>query len=266
MATITIPSLSLPNEDSLNWGTLYNAALNEIRNTLNGTEYATPTDITTLNGLITGLDSDIDSLETRMDSAEITTESHITAIGNLVPRMEAVETLASLNSGKIDTINTTLESLLIDVGAINISISAMEERTRDIALMFGTGGYTDLFGIFEIRYSIKHTTGWGIDEEYQRFVTSSASAVNINKPAEGHEVYAAGTPGEAVLHVSVRFRGVGGSVSPWSNRNHYTFNEPAFTVENLANTIKDNSDTMEALADLLANKVVLEAFYKQQEA
>jgi len=222
--------------------------------------------ISGLQALLDSIDSELASQGFRLDTAEnnltalngqISTIN--TSLSNLIPRVDTLETTVEDHAYKF-------EALLVDVSGLPITVASVEERDRDIIIAFGTGGYENLFGYFEIAYEIQDDEGWVPGQAgFGRTMSSGSNTIRIDKPAEGHEKYKTGLLGKAVLYLKCRFCGIGGSKSRWSEMSVIIFNEPELTVENLAVAIENNQNLLSNLADLLANRVVFEAFHTQQE-
>ena len=201
----------------------------------------------------------------RLDTNEGEISDLRTGLENLIPRVTTAENSLNTLEGRVNEHDEKFDALLVDVENLPVAISSVEERDRDIVITFGTGGYEKLFGGFEIAYEIKDDEGWTPGQAgFGRTMSSGSNTIRIDKPAEGHEKYQTGLLGKAVLYLKCRFCGIGGSKSNWSDMSVIVFNEPELTIEKLAQAIEGNQNTMSALADLVANRIVIEAYHKQE--
>ena len=163
----------------------------------------------------------------------------------------------------LTTAKTKLDSLIADVSELTPVVVTVKDRSRDVVVTTSIAG--SLWGSYQLQYVIRAEEEGAVDWTESLQINASQNWISIQKPSEGDNVYNDGIEGKAYLLFRVRFISAGGSESNWTEMQTNTIDEPELTLDNLVNRMKQSSVLMSELADLVANRVVVETFHAQQQ-
>jgi len=240
-------------------------------------------------GDITGLEEEvakiatnetaIDELNTDVEAVEVSLNDHLDGIvkhnaAHINTPGLALTDLQSLLLGmlggdgstipiSLTTAKTKLDSLIADVSELTPSVVTAKDRSRDVVVTASIAG--NLWGSWRLQYVIRAEEEGGVDWNEALQVNAAQNWISIQKPSEGDDVYNEGTEGKAYLLFRVRFVSAGGSESNWTETQTITIDEPELTLDKLVDRMKQSSTMMSELADLVANRVVVETFHAQQQ-
>ena len=217
---------------------------------------------------IDGIVSSLTSLDGEVSSLQSAVDGHSVIVANASDHMDLAsgENPHGLNPASI--------GILSDVGGKTPSINSAHQqevtlsvKAQPITLTSEVEGIDDreAIGSWVVEYAFYSSTPVVGSEVYDETMTCPSSFIQIPKPNPESSIYSEGTAGKGVLVYRVKLVSIDGTVSNFSSRNDLVFDKPSLTLENLAYNIKSDSSTLELLANLIRESVVIETYTQPAE-
>lgn len=247
MSQITMPSISLPNSDTDNWGTLYNEAITAIRNKLHGIIYVSS--VEDIQSALSMAQSAISDLQTAVNGCALDDHTHAEFVSLLAYCDSLAATKAEDNHSHTVADFTDLSTLFMNISskAITKGISGLGTGSPSVIL--------DLSIADAVLVMWEVTLTWG-SSQYGQSIISPANKITIPKlPADS----ALWVNNKCNLSLSIKAKNpFGGSVSATVTETVEVTKYNYITVAVLADALLSDTDFVKKVAADVANSAVAE--------